>query len=138
MIQELKEPQTFNTAAMAVFCHHVYEYRKGLRNLILHTCRRVCAEQIIEKLRREKISYLIFPVGKEKMNVFFGDPSCIEVIRRIGKVDLSAYSDEEDFILGVMLGYCPIKQCRRYLQRKSSANRDTQSARRPQEVRAVS
>jgi len=20
-----------------IFCHHIYEYRKGLRNLILHT-----------------------------------------------------------------------------------------------------
>jgi hypothetical protein len=22
---------------MKVFCHHIYEYKKGLRNLILHT-----------------------------------------------------------------------------------------------------
>ncbi len=134
MIGKAEELQTPDTAAMAVFCHHVYEYRKGLRNLILHTCRRECKKQIIRKLRRGRIAYFIFPVGTEKMNVFFGDPSCIEVIRSIGKRDLSAYSDEEDFILGTMLGYCPRKQCIRYLQRKSSArehgDKETQCPRR--------
>ena len=31
---------------------------------------------------------------------------------------LSDLTDEEDFILGVMLGYDRLKQCERYLKRK--------------------
>ena len=33
----------------------------------------------------------------------------------------SAYTPEEDFILGIMLGYCLEKQCVRYLQMKTRA-----------------
>jgi hypothetical protein len=37
------------------------------------------------------------------------------VIRLIGKLDLSHYSPEEDFMLGIMLGYGRRQQCARYV-----------------------
>ena len=103
---------------MKVFLHHIYEYRKGLRNLILHTTCRSSQDDIIKKLKGEHIAYVIYPVGKDRINIFFGAVDCIDVIRSIGKNDLSKYNAEEDFILGIMLGYDRLKQCERYLKKK--------------------
>ncbi|GAB4251218.1 DUF2023 family protein [Deferrisoma sp.] len=103
---------------MKVFCHHVYEYKKGLRNLVLHTTRGAHRPEIEEKLTREGIPYLIHPLGNGNINVFFGNELCIEVVRRIADKRLSDLTDEEDFILGIMLGYDRLQQCARYLKRK--------------------
>jgi hypothetical protein len=101
-----------------VFLHHIYEYKKGLRNLILHTTHRKNESKIRKKLEQHQIAYVIYPLGQEKMNVFFGEQICIDVIKQIGKDHLTGYTPEEDFILGIMLGYDRRKQCERYLQRK--------------------
>ena len=37
---------------------------------------------------------------------------------------LSNLTDEEDFILGTMLGYDRVKQCERYLRRKRNGGND--------------
>lgn len=107
-----------------VFLHHVYEYKKGLRNLILHTTSRANETKIRDRLERKRVAYLIYPLGKDKMNVFFGESICIDVIKQIGKSNLCDYTDEEDFLLGIMLGYDRKKQCERYLQRKQHAIKD--------------
>lgn len=107
-----------------VFLHHVYEYKKGLRNLILHTTSRENETKIRDRLERERVAYLIYPLGKDKINVFFGESICIDVIKQIGKSNLCDYTDEEDFLLGIMLGYDRKKQCERYLQRKRHAIND--------------
>jgi len=103
---------------MHVFFHHLYEFKKGVRNLILHTTASENERCIRERLEREQIAYLIYPLGREKMNVFFGEQVCIDVITAINKPYLYDYTDEEDFLLGIMLGYDRKKQCMRYLQRK--------------------
>jgi hypothetical protein len=105
---------------MNVFNHHLYEYRKGLRNLILHTTRRSFYERIVKKLENAGVDYIIYPVNSERINVFFGEKDCVDVVRRIGKMKLAAFSAEEDFILGIMLGYDRLKQCQRYLKTKNS------------------
>lgn len=105
---------------MKVFLHHIYEYKKGLRNLILHTTRLSFQEGIIKKLESENIAYIIHPVGKDRINIFFGAVDCIDVINSIDKNSLSAYNAEEDFILGIMLGYERLRQCKRYLKKKTN------------------
>ena len=107
---------------MKVFYHHVYEYKKGIRRLILHTTLKSNRSQIEETLQKKEINYLIFRVGKNKINVFFGDSVCINVIQNFLKQNLYDLTDEEDFILGIMLGYDTAMQCRRYLKRKDQAN----------------
>jgi len=102
---------------MNVFDHHVYEYRKGIRRLILHTDSASCQPCIECTLQRKKIACLIYPLGAHKINVFLGDDVCIEVIRKFNKQHLFELTDEEDFILGIMLGYDTAKQCERYLGR---------------------
>ena len=51
--------------------------------------------------------------------VFFGDEVCIKIIQSFGDKSLSDYTDEEDFMLGTMLGYDHIQQCERYIKRKN-------------------
>jgi hypothetical protein len=61
---------------------------------------------------------VIYTVSAEKINVFFGNPVCIEVIKRFNKPKLGDLTDEEDFMLGIMLGYGMLHQCERYLKKR--------------------
>lgn len=101
---------------MKVFCHHIYEYSKGLRSLILHTVSSEFLGKIRYKLDKSGIDYQIYMLKNGNMNVFFGKKECVDVIRTIGKAQLRDYTPEEDFILGTMLGYDRLIQCRRYLE----------------------
>ena len=105
---------------MKVFFHHIYEYRKGLRNLILHTISGQYRCQIEAKLKKTSIAYQIYPLSNGNVNVFFGAKECVDVIKTIGKPSLIDYTPEEDFILGTMLGYDRLQQCLRYLGHISS------------------
>lgn len=119
---------------MEVFLHHIYEYHKGLRSLILHTMAAVHQEQMEARLRREGIAYRVYPLGKSRINIFFGARECVAVIDAIGKSSLSDYSAEEDFILGTMLGYSRLQQCERYLwmvEKKAGTERARASGAHP-------
>ncbi len=105
---------------MKVFIHHIYEYKKGLRNLVLYTG---CPEEesaVREKLSKNSISSYITRLDSGKINVFFGHTSCVETVRSFGEKRLNQYTPEEDFILGVLLGYDRVKQCDRYLTKKKA------------------
>lgn len=104
---------------MQILRHHVYEYQKGIRNLVLHTSSIALEDEIIALLEKKNVSYLIHSASNQKINVFFGDCRCINVLERIGEKSLSDFTDEEDFILGIMLGYDQLKQCERYTKRKN-------------------
>lgn len=104
---------------MKVFNHHIYEYRKGLRNLILHTTAIVNYFDIKSRLEKLNIAYQIYLLNDKAINIFFGDADCIEIIRKINKEKLVDYTPEEDFILGTMLGYCRKQQCERYIKLKN-------------------
>jgi len=101
-----------------IFTRHLYEYKKGLRNLVLLTTSRSNRATIEERLKEENVDYYIQEVNETKINVLFGDRACIEVIQRMNFKSLSELTDEEDFIIGIMLGYDRLKQCERYLKRK--------------------
>ncbi len=101
---------------MIVLRHHIYEYEKGIRNLVLHTLTQKYREEAEELLSKKNIAYVIYEVSSEKINIFFGNTNCIEVIKYFGDKSLSKYTPEEDFILGVLLGYNQLKQCERYLK----------------------
>ena len=105
---------------MKVLCHHIYEYKKGLRNLVLHTMPTGLRDVAEAQLKKYDISYIIRAVGKTKINIFFGAGDCVKIIDSFGDKSLSEYTPEEDFILGIMLGYCRLAQCGRYLKRKAS------------------
>jgi hypothetical protein len=104
---------------MDIFLHHLYEYRKGLRRLILHTTHIDNKTEILFKLKKANIDNLIVQVSENKINVFFGDAQFLSVLKSFEKDCLSDFSDKEDFILGALLGYDLKEQCRRYMKRKS-------------------
>ncbi|MBC8526704.1 MAG: DUF2023 family protein [Candidatus Cloacimonetes bacterium] len=103
---------------MKLFTNYLYEYKKGLRNLAIYTGRVEEKDAIIKKLMRENITYYIQKLNNTRINVFFGDKICIDIIRQMNLKSLSNLTEEEDFILGIMLGYNRLKQCERYLKRK--------------------
>lgn len=103
---------------MQLFHHNIYEYQKGIRNLILFTEKIENLEKIKNRLEKEKISHLIHQIDKNKINVYFGDQNSIDVVKTFNTHRLDEISDEQDFILGIMLGYDRLKQCKRYLGRK--------------------
>ncbi|WP_321431276.1 DUF2023 family protein [uncultured Methanolobus sp.] len=105
--------------SMQILRHHLYEYQKGLRNLILYTTNVYSEEEVVSLLEKKGVSYLVRRASESKINVFFGDEMCINVLKNIGDKCLSEYTDEEDFILGIMLGYDRLQQCNRYLSRKN-------------------
>ena len=74
-------------------------------------------ERVEEKLNRHKIAYFIQNVSAQKSNIFFGKEQCIKIVRSFNRMSLTEFSCEEDFILGVMLGYDRMQQCERYLSR---------------------
>lgn len=111
--------QNYQEVNMEVFLHHIYEFEKGIRNLILHTLKQEHLDAAIGKLEKRHISYKIYMLENGNYNIFFGNKQCIDVIQNINKENLSNYTPEEDFILGIMLGYDRKKQCERYISLKN-------------------
>ena len=71
-------------------------------------------EIIEQRLIKEKIPYVIKDVNGKNINVFFGNKDCIKVVSSFGEKSLDKLTPEQDFMLGIMLGYDKILQCRRY------------------------
>ena len=116
---KINPPSKDAISDLKVFMHHIYEYKKGLRNLILTTEKSVNRDYIKYRLEKENIPYLIQDVSGKSINVFFGNEDCIKVVSTFDK-HLSKLSPEQDFMLGIMLGYDKILQCKRYMQRLSN------------------
>lgn len=108
---------------MDLFRHHLYEYWKGLRHLILHTAPQDQIGEMTALLEKHRIPYFVCPLSKGHCNLFFGDSECLDVIRSFGPKPLYDYSKEQDFILGIMLGYDRLVQCRRYLTRNKTLSK---------------
>ncbi|MGI6718215.1 MAG: DUF2023 family protein [Bacteroidales bacterium] len=105
-----------NHSQLITFMHHIYEYKKGVRKLVLCTTDITCANLVIEKLKVNKINYLLQKVSNNKVNLFFGDKYCLRVIKPLLNKKLNQFSAEEDFILGIMLGYDLTEQCKRLIK----------------------
>lgn len=104
---------------LQVFYHHLYEFKKGLRNLVLTTESIDSKKAIEDRLFRDGIACVIHEIGSNKINVFFGNKSCIDVVSTFNP-RLNKLTPEQDFMLGIMLGYDRLKQCDRYLKIKSN------------------
>ncbi len=103
-----------------IFLNHIYEFKKGVRNMVLYTMNREYRDFAIQRLESQKISYTTQEVGTNKINLFFGKPECMEAVRHIITRPLNQLTPEEDFILGAMLGYDICQQCKRYCGKKES------------------
>ena len=102
---------------LKVFYHHIYEYKKGIRNLILTTEKAEYKNSIENRLKRENIDYVIHDISNNKINVYFGAKECVDVVKTFNS-KLNELTPEQDFMLGIMLGYDRVKQCERYMKIK--------------------
>lgn len=108
-----------NPVELKVFLNHIYELKKGVRQMVLYTTNRKYEDFAVKRLNSQKINYLIQPVGHDKINLFFGKKECINAISFLATKPLNMLTPEQDFILGAVLGYDICAQCRRYCQRKA-------------------
>lgn len=102
---------------MLILMHHIYEYNKGIRNLVLHTMKALEREKAEALLERRGIAFYTKIVNENKVNVFFGDIAPVKIIKSFGEIPLNKFTNEQDFILGIMLGYDRNQQCCRYIKR---------------------
>ena len=98
---------TMLSSELQVFLNYVYEYKKGVRNMVLCTLNR---------------RYLAAAVAR------LGKPECIAAVRQFIVRPLHQLSPEEDFILGALLGYDICLQCERFCTRKKRADAMAQCA----------
>ena len=101
-----------------VLLNHIYEYKKGVRHLILHTLNKCYLPIAIERLKSQGICYTVQEASEHAVNLYFGRPECVETIRLITTRPLNQLSPEEDFILGALLGYDLRMQCERLKKKK--------------------
>ena len=114
-----------NPADMKVFLNHIYEFKKGVRQMVLYTTNKKYQEVAVKRLQSQRINFVIQQVDSERINLFFGREECIDAIRMMVTRPLNQLTPEEDFILGAMLGYDICGQCKRYCDRKSRHLCDT-------------
>jgi hypothetical protein len=103
---------------MKVLMNHIYEYEKGVRQMVLYTLNGRHQKEVTDRLDSLQIDYAIQHVGNGNINLFFGHKACVDTVRLMIKGPLYNLNPEEDFILGALLGYDINKQCERYCQRK--------------------
>lgn len=103
---------------MKVLLNHIYEFKKGVRQMVLYTFNKKYQDFVVARLHSQQIPYIIQPVGNNSLNLFFGRKECLDAIRLFITKPLNQLSPEEDFILGAMLGYDIRVQCERYCERK--------------------
>ncbi|MDR0574981.1 MAG: DUF2023 family protein [Tannerella sp.] len=105
-----------------VLYNHIYEYKKGIRNLILFTMNNRHSELAFKRLEHQNIGYLVQKAGKNNINLYFGRPECLETIKMFVDRPLNRLTPEEDFILGALLGYDICRQCKRFCSRKKESH----------------
>ena len=98
-----------NPVELKVFLNHIYEYKKGVRQMVLYTTNRKYEAFAVNRLKSPRIKFVIQPVDEERINA----------IRLMVTRPLNLLTPEEDFILGAMLGYDICAQCKRYCTRKA-------------------
>ena len=103
---------------MKVLMNHIYEFKKGARQMVLYTFNKKYEDFVRTRLQNQNIPYIIQPVGNSSLNLFFGRKECLDAIQLFVTKPLNKLTPEEDFILGAMLGYDIRVQCERYCERK--------------------
>lgn len=109
-----------NPVELKVFLNHIYEFKKGGRQMVLYTTNRKYEDFAVKRLTSQKIKYIIQPIDDTRINVFFGRSECIKAVSMMINRPLNELTPEEDFILGALLGYDICGQCTRYCSRKKN------------------
>ena len=106
---------TMLSSELQVFLNYVYEYKKGVRNMVLCTLNRRYLAAAVARLDDQGICHFEQSANENNVNLYFVRP-------------LHQLSPEEDFILGALLGYDICLQCERFCTRKKRADAMAQCA----------
>ena len=96
---------------------YIYEIKKGTKPLALISVCNEKLEKCLDKISKNALSFAVQKI-EGKANIFFGSEDCIRVVSLFIDKKVSDLSAEEDFNLGIMLGYNRIEQCKRYMNNK--------------------
>lgn len=119
----MDQPTDVTSPSVHILGHHLYEYDKGVRQMFMMTANAQDADHIIRRLKEKVVDYYVQTVSATKFNVFFGRSAWIETVRNVVRKPLNQLSPEEDFILGILLGYDKEKQCLRFLSMAKAGSR---------------
>jgi hypothetical protein len=97
--------------------NYIYEVQKGTKPMALVTLGEGEKAAAIDKIEKSGLAYALQKI-EDKVNIFFGKAPCIELVSKFLHKKLNELSAQEDFILGILLGYCRVAQCERYLNRE--------------------
>jgi hypothetical protein len=59
---------------MKVLMNHIYEFNKGVRQMVLFTCKKKYGQLAVDRLESQGIPYVLQPAGQQNLNVYFGRP----------------------------------------------------------------
>lgn len=76
---------------LKVLMNHIYEYKKGVRRMILFTMNKRYEQFAIQRLERQNIPYVLQPAGKNTLNLYFGKKECLDAIRLIATRPLNEF-----------------------------------------------
>ncbi len=102
---------------MELFKNLIYEYQKGMRDLSLHTCNKSNLQTYTQILNQLNTQYITTELPENKVNIYFGNPLCLKILKNFSSTKLNEITPQEDFILGIMLGYSRQEQYQRILTR---------------------
>ena len=67
---------------LEIFNQLIYEYQKGMRDMVLYTCSSKFRNEIEILLKKHGLLYKIYALSDEKINVFFGAEPCIKILEK--------------------------------------------------------
>lgn len=59
-----------NPADLKVFLNHIYEFKKGVRRMVLYTTNKRYKEFAVKRLASQRIKFIVQPVDEERINLF--------------------------------------------------------------------
>lgn len=73
----MEQREVMPLADMKVLMNHIYEYKKGVRQMVLYTFNEKYRDFAVNRLEKQSIDYIIQPVGNGRVNLFFGKRECM-------------------------------------------------------------
>ena len=132
----MDQPDSLISVSGRIVNHSLYELDKGVRQLFMLTVSWADLPGVVARLSADRVDHYVHRLNDSRVNLFFGRAALVETVRRFVDKPLCELTPEEDFMLGVLLGYDREQQCRRYLERTATAEQ-RRSAQRTDGVAAV-
>ncbi|MBS1165919.1 MAG: hypothetical protein H6R00_1944 [Proteobacteria bacterium] len=119
----MDQPDSLISVSGRIVNHSLYELDKGVRQLFMLTLSWADLPSVVARLSAERVDHYVHRLNESRVNLFFGRTALVETVSRFVDKPLYELTAEEDFMLGALLGYDREQQCRRYLERTATSER---------------